>query len=950
VAIQFRVVAAAALLAGPCSAFAKSEPSLPGPNTVINETPRTEILEEVVVTGSRIPRRDFNTPSPLTTVGKASIEFTPLPTIEETLNQMPQVLPSYDRTTNNGSTGESTVDLRGLGPGRTLVLLNGRRVAPSDVGNEVDLNNIPRFLLKQVEIITGGTSTVYGSDAIAGVVNFITVNDYEGFGLEAGYNVTQDGDADSYDLSFAYGHNFADSRGNISVYLNWMQRDALYADAREFTRVTYYDDWEGNLVQSGSWFTPAGVVIEPTVDLGAGEVPVTFNKDGTPRAFAGDSEAYNFAPATFLQTPLDRTVLGAMGHYDISDRLEGYVEASFIRNQPSYALAPTPVFGNIVVNIDNPLLSAEARQLFAEFYTCEPNLACFAIFKRFPEFGPRIGESKRDYSRLLAGARGDLGKGWAIDGWLTYTKASSSWDLTNAASNSRLQQGLLVDPATNQCHDPSGGCVPLNIFGEENLSAEAIDFLRYPPLRNATKRTQQLASVFVTGSPLDTMAGPVDMAFGFEWRRDNTEFHSDENLFSGDITGYDPMPPVDGVESVTEVYVEALIPLADGKPWAEDLELELGGRYSLHRHASGVWTYKAGGMWQPLGGLRLRAMHQRSVRAPDSGELFTAQSSFEWHFVSRDGIEDPCSASADPVGSGNVQKCELQGLPADQIGVFEAKPYYPTIYYSGGNPDVDPEVGKTWTLGAIVSPSSLPHFILSIDYFDFELKGVIGDIDAGSICFDPVNTGNVFCENLRRDETGNVYAVYEYTSNRGVQQTTGLDFHAQYDVDLPAWLAIGDQSADLAMSLFWTHTYTFKIQENPATEVLECAGYFGWPCEYRAYPANRVTGHFTYTTGPVEVQLSWRWIDGTDNAAPKKSAIYGYPDPNMAIPMVSSKNYLDLGMVYNFNDRFWLRFGIANLTETGPPMMADQAWQNNTDTGLYDAFGRSYYLRFSAQF
>ena len=275
------------------------------------------LLEEVIVTGTRIARRDFNTPSPLTSLGEEVIEFTNQPTLEDTLNQMPQVFPSFGRASNNPGNGTAQIDLRGFGAGRSLVLLNGRRVAPSGTGNAVDLNNIPRFLIERIEIITGGTSAVYGSDAIAGVVNFITKSDFTGIGVEAGFSVTEEWDAETVDVNFAWGHDFANGAGNIAVYANFVDREPLLAGEREFTRYAWIDTWEGELVQGGSTGVPAGVVNWPQVDLGNWDASggrVTFDPDGTPREFNYYEDAYNYQPVNYLQIPLTRYTAGAMGH------------------------------------------------------------------------------------------------------------------------------------------------------------------------------------------------------------------------------------------------------------------------------------------------------------------------------------------------------------------------------------------------------------------------------------------------------------------------------------------------------------------------------------------------------------------------------------------------------------------------------------------------------------
>jgi outer membrane receptor protein involved in Fe transport len=933
-ALQFRILTGVAFLLLPLGAFPQDNPNPRNADpleeqSVVGEFTEEELIEVVHVTGTRIARRDFNTPSPLTTIDEDAIDFTPQLTIEETLDQMPQVFPSQSRSLNNGGNGMAHVDLRGLGPGRSLVLLNGRRMAPSGTGNAADLNNIPNFLIENIEIITGGTSAVYGSDAIAGVVNFITFSDYEGFGAEAGFNIAEEGDGEAYNVSLGYGHNFENGNGNITFYANWFDREATYAGSREATRVPRWDGWDGILYEGGSWSTPAGVIRYPRPDLGNGPVNVTFREDGTPREFDYVVDVYNYQPANYLQVPMERIAIGAMGHYDLTERFEGYFEASHTRNDMAYELAPTPVKMTISVNIDNPVLAPETSELFASQLLCDENVACFVHSTRFPEVGSRKTSYEREYSRVVAGIRGELGKGWDIDAWLIYTKASSLQHLSNGLSRSRY-------------------CVPLNIFGEDNLSTEGADFIRNPVYENITERTQKLASVYVTGAPFDIWAGSFDMALGVEWRSDDTYFKADDALFDGDGLGWLGRAPVSGVEDVFEAYVEAVIPLLNGNPWAELLELELGARYSDYERAGGVWTYKAGGMWQPFDSLRLRTMFQHSVRAPNSEELFEEQTLYEGVFVGNEDT-DPCSAVNDPVGRGVAEKCIIQGLSEEQLGVFEATNWYPTDYWTGGNPDLEPEVGETWTIGAVVTPQSWPNFFISVDYFDFEVTDTIGGINASDICFDELNTGHVLCENITRDQTGNVYEVIELTSNRGLLATTGFDTQLQYRHDLPGWLEIGGQFADLTLSLFWTRVITHEKQENPASEIIDCAGYFGELCatDYPAFPENRVTTNITYQSGPVSINLSWRWIDGMKNAAP----LYWWwelEDYVLAIPEVDSENYLDLGMSYRFNDRYLARFGVANLLDNDPPQMGMLGY--NTAQSLYDVFGRSYYLRFTAEF
>jgi len=904
-------------------------------------------IEEVTVTGSRVKRRDFSSPSPITTVDREAFEFSGQPTLEEYLNQLPQVQPDFGRTTNNPGDGTATLNLRGLGAGRTLILLNGRRVAPSGVSSAVDVNNLPRALMERVEVITGGASTVYGSDAIAGVVNFVTRKNFEGLAVDGSYSITEQGDSDIYDANITYGHELANGRGNITVYASYYKRKPLFAGERELTSVPWFDTWEGELIQGGSSATPGSTVFFPRVDFGDGQPTRTFwDPNGIPRAFDRSTDFYNYAPINYLQTPLTRKSIGLMATFDVANNYEAYFEAAYTRNEALQNLAPSPFFEFLVVNTDNPVLTPATRQLFEDNFLVAPGLAAMFLGHRLQELGPRIADNDRKYTRLVAGFRGEFLDGWELDAWITYTDSDESVLLLNDGSRSRLLQGLLVDPATGQCFDPSGGCVPVDIFGEGRMSDAAVDFIRADSYENITKRKQTLAALVITGAPFDIWAGPVNMAFGAEWRKDDGSFLADESLFSGDTIGWRGASSVNGSETVTELYAEAVVPLIDGANSGQYLGLELGGRYSDYKLAGGVWTYKAGLEWRPIETLRFRAMFQHAVRAPNIAELFEEQFIVPGIVVGNNG-GDPCSASADPVGNGNVDKCILQGLPADQIGVFEATPFYPVDRLVGGNPNLTPESSDTLTVGVVITPSFAPDLTLAIDYFDLEVTDTIGDVDPGLICFDPANTANVFCNNLSRDGTGNVRSIDEPIRNRGLLGVEGVDTQIMWSTDLPIWAALFDNYAQLSINTAWTHYISNRTQENVATEILECAGLFGWPCGRRSNPADRLITNIDYISGGLNIHLAWRWIDGMDNAAPLRSAQFGFPDPDLAVPDVPSYNYFDLGFGYQFGDDLHVRFGINNLLDKQAPNLADTVWQNNTDTGLYDIFGRTYYFSFN---
>ena len=645
--------------------------------------------------------------------------------------------------------------------------------------------------------------------------------------------------------------------------------------------------------------------------------------------------------------PLERAYGGLFLNYAFSTRAEGYAELILTRNEGKQNLAPVPARFRAQVNLDNPVLTPQTRQVFADFYT-EPgsNIAQFLFQRRMAELDPRISETHNDYWRLVTGLRGKLTEVWDYDLWFTYTDSDEEELLLNDASLARFRQGLLVDPATGQCFDPSGGCVPVDPFGEGALSDEAIAFLRFPPYRNLATRQQQLASAFIRGEPFDLWAGPVGLAFGMEWRSDSGDFRADDALFSGDALGWGGSSSVDGEESVREVYGEALIPLADGVHWAERLELEVGGRLSQYDHAGSTDTWKIGGSWEPLDALTFRAMVQRSVRAPDLVEAFEEQRIEEGTF-SNPRDPDPCSASQDPSARGFADRCIAQGIPAEQIGVFEAANFYPMDIIAGGNPDLLPETGETWTAGLVYD--GLDDWILSLDYFDLSIEDAIGFANNKFVCFDADNTEAVLCDRIRRDPVNfNVVETDARTTNLGELQTRGFDFQAGYVTELPERLSMLGGYADLSVDLIWTHLYSLSFQENPAVPRFECVGTFGFPCSIdnvgATTPENRVTTFARYVSGDLDLTLTWRWLEGTDNNAPYVAEFWGIEDPIIAIPTIPSKHYVDLGFGYRFGDHIETRFDVANVFDTDPPLMADAVYANNTDERTYDIFGRAYRL------
>ena len=904
-------------------------------------------VEEIIVTGSRLPRRDFSAPSPIATLDEEALTFSGQATLEEALNNMPQVAPDFGRTSNNPGDGTATVNLRGLGAERTLVLLNGRRLAPSGVGSAADINNLPQALMERVEIITGGATTVYGADAVAGVVNFITRSDFEGFGIDASAYVTEEGDSNINDINVTYGLNFADGRGNVTLYGGYYDREATYASQRDFTSETIVDFWDGTLGPGGSSINPSGLLISPRVDIGTGTPErLIFDEAGNPRPYDPTQDYYNYAPGNYLQVPLERTSYGAMFTLELSDIVEFYGEASVAENDASQNLAPVPAFGFFSINPDNPALTPQMQQIAAdEFFPLEPGLVGAVLARRLAELGPRTILKQNEYRRFVAGLRGEINEVWEFDAWATWTKAHEDEFFLNDASSARLQQALLVDPATGECFDPSDGCVAANIFGAGNLSQAALDYIRYDPFRNVTKRDQTLISGFVRGAPLSTWAGPVNMAFGVEMRRDSGSFTADPILFSDDTLGFRARASVNGKETVHEFYTEASVPLAEGANWAEYLGVELGARFSDYDNAGVVRTWKIGAEWDTPLPIRFRTMLQESVRAPNLQEAFTEQGSEQGTFVGNSNDFDPCSAVNDPVGNGYADACIASGLPASEVGTWTATIGYPSIRLFGGNPEVKPETAKTFTAGFVVDVDWMQGMQLSVDYFDLKIEDSIGELDVGLACYDTANTGQLFCDRITRNPLNyNVERVDAKIVNRGRFQVRGVDTQLSLETRF-----------DLSMNLVWTHSFENSYQETAFGTVFDCNGTFGWPCNFSrftsVYPENRIYSNLSWVRGDFTARLAYRWIQGTINGLTPYGDQIGLPPGSiLGLKKVGDKDYFDLAFGYQVTDNIAARLTIANLADSEAPLMADYSFGNNTDPRIYDLFGRSYTLALSLRF
>ncbi len=925
---------------------------------VLAQEGEAEQIEEIVTTGSRIKKQDYVSNAPVATVGFEQIELTGTINTESLLNTLPQTVPGLDRTSNNPGNGTATVDLRGLGTNRTLVLINGKRAVPTTSGGTVDINNIPNALIEQIEVLTGGASAVYGSDAVAGVVNFILKDDFEGLSIDAGYETTESGDAALASANLTMGANTADGRGNVTFNVGWTDREELFQGDRDFAFFAQFDDTDGNgnpiLIDGGSSGIPATSIFSAGFDGFSPSLGVTFEPDGSIRPFetTGDNDFYNYAPVNYIQLPQTRYQATALGKYEIADSAEVYGQVMFTQSKVPQQLAPTPIFQTTQFTIDgNPFMPLATQQelsnavgdgVDANNNGIDDTGTAF-LRRRLLEVGPRIAESSSASYQLTAGLRGDINESWDYDVYYSYGTVNFDETQFGNVSRERWSQALLLDvsdPNNVTCTNPAAGaatvgCAPLNIWGEGNISDQAAEFLR-TSVSSTADYEQANAGLNITGELFDLPGGAVGVAFGFEHRDDDFSFRPSQDLATGNIAGFNGSPAVAGGYTVTEYYVEAYLPILSGVTGAELLDLELAFRSSDYSTIGSVETYKVGASWAPVDSFRIRGGFNRAVRAPNIGELFAPQAE------GFPGATDPCSGEAADQSQAVADICLATGVPANVL--FSPAINLPAGQVRGifgGNPNLQQEVADTFTAGVVFTPSFAEGLSLSIDYFDIEIDDAIAAFGGGAsnvlnTCYDPADptggAGSDFCNVITRRADGTIESVEVLSQNVALVTLNGIDIVASYDTEL--W------GGDLRLNYIATFTEESDFLPFDGAEVIECAGKFGSLCG-EPVPDYKHRTTFNWGKDNYSLQLSWRMIGSVDDDD---------DGTEFFVEKIGSEHYFDLAGVYEFTDNYRVTFGIDNLADTTPPILGDNQEQANTWPATYDVFGRTYFFRLAADF
>ena len=787
-------------------------------------------IEEVVVTGSRIPvPANITATSPTTIISSQEVQLQGHTDITDVMNALPQNIIGSNADFGNTSSpltstgGFSTVDLRGLGPQRTLVLVNGRRLGagdPSTSNQNVasDIDQIPVPLLERVDVVTGGASATYGSDAIAGVVNFVLKKNFEGIQIDGQYGFSQHDqhstavqsllgandpvtgftavpvptgsirDGYKHDLSILMGRNFDDGRANFTGYFVYHEQQAVPASHRDFSDCQLisngdeasptYTGTECLGSSNSNRFTPQGVA------PGAGTRYTVVGNQFLPWPQPGSSPpaVFDFNQFEYLQRQDKRFQAGFLAHDDINEHVNPYAEFNWMDDRSAAVVAPSGLFvagnpftadNNELVNCSNPLLSAQQQSLL-----CTPaqiagdlanpgskgNSADVQIGRRNIEGGGRAASYEHNNIRVVLGTKGDVVDSWTYDLYASYyyvtTFQANADYLDYAKANSALQ--VTIDPKTGAAACISGGvCVPWNIFQTGGVTPAALQYLQTPGTAYGNN-TEQVAHVDFTGNlgkyGLKSPWANDDVAvnFGYEHRKDTVTFNPDGAETSGDLAGFSgALVDINAHYDINEAFVELRAPIAHDLPGVYDLTADTGYRYSNYDTTGATNTYKFEVQYAPIEDARLRFSFDRAVRAPNLIELFLAPSYGQESVLGT----DPCAGTP----TATLAQCERTGVTPAEYAVNPAtKVNSITQCVSGqcgqvivGNSQLKPEVAKTWSLGLSVTPRALPGFSASVDYYHIRLENQIGNYPFATILNGCLTDNNpIYCSQIVRTPEG----------------------------------------------------------------------------------------------------------------------------------------------------------------------------------------------------
>lgn len=968
-------------------AFGAAATTLSAPLAIAAEEDEKEI-EKISVTGSRISAVDMASSSPITTISEEDIDFFQEPEFEKILRAMPGLIPADGGNVNNGTAGAATVNLRGLGAQRNLVLIDGKRMVPFNVNGQVDTSSIPAALIERVDVVTGGASAVYGSDAIAGAINVILKDDFEGVAVEYNHAETAEADGNKDNISITIGSNLADGKGNAVLSFGYMNRDAVLLGDRPLGTLGIatasgagYDEFlagqppqaaptncQGpNVVDfvNGSGSTTAIPTRFEILGAGSGG-SFQFREDGT---LGAECSRFNFNPFNYYQTPSEKYNVSALASYEINENAEVFSSFHFTNTTVRQQIAPSGTFGaSFVLPLYNPLIgdAAMATILNAANDAVTAGLLMESaagggwtdtnmngvvdtedslgvrLRRRTLELGPRSSNYDSDLWQLTLGMRGTIFEDYDYEISYQYGESNRLQVDGGYTNLTNIQNALDTKDGVN-CEGGDTSCVPIDLFGgfgtitpEMAQYATAVAFLQ-------DQYEQEILSGYVSGEieaiTLPSSGDPMAFSVGFEHRSETSILNPDEcnKLAPASCKGGagGNVLPITGGYEVDEIFVEGLLPILSGATLAESLDLEFGFRASDYSSFGSTESWKFGVNWRPVDSLMVRVMSQRANRAPNVGELSSP--------VTRgldDAEIDPCSVANTNIDATLRQLCISTGMNEALVGNVPDIISGQVNAYTGSDPDnlPKPEEADTFTAGFVFSPDVefAENVSLSVDYYDIDITNVIGSFTAQEVMDGCYKLGDATqCAKIRRqggDLTGDLAGIETLVTNLDYLRASGIE--VSYNIQF----SLGEMG-DLAFSGNINNYLKQESQSSAATPVLDCKGYYGNSCD----PVSefRWNQRINWSLNDFTASMLIRHIGAVDVLPSQKANTFE------AFQSIDAYNYVDIFASYNLTENVTFTAGIDNLFDEEPPVVGNQAGDTSSNGGNtfpsnYDVLGTMY--------
>ncbi|HTE41220.1 MAG TPA: TonB-dependent receptor [Steroidobacteraceae bacterium] len=965
-----------------------------------------EVLDRVVVTGSRITNPNLESPSPVQVIDSTDIDAAGVVNIQQMLLKSPVFgTPGISRTNSNfatASAGVSTVNLRELGEDRTLVLVNGRRFVAGIPGSAaVDLNTIPTQFIERVEVLTGGASAVYGSDAVAGVVNFIYKKNFEG--VEFNYQYGQqphEGDAKTTEFSVTMGTNVADGKGNVMAHLGYVDEGGVFSRDRARSAVdqTSYGAADGipghafwvqtpffsGTPPQGAFFTDTHTyTYSPTNQVLDG-----FFANGTATRAP---DGFNRSAKRIIAVPTERYLAALQGDYEFADKHSAFLEVTYASSQTISELEPfplssaniypnsgqVPVESRVIVDVGgvptlqtlvNPLIPAH---ILADVSDNDADgLRDFAFSRRLSEVGNRGNVADRDTFRYAAGLKGEIFEsGWSYEVFNIFGATKEAQTSSGQVNVLNFRNALEAVPDADDidgdnntteaiCASPNAraeGCVPINVFGFGSISPAAADYIKAPGSLT-TFTSQKITGLNVSGDLFDLPAGAISMAAGAEYRQEFSRSEFDPLQQAG-LNAGNAIPRTEGEFDVTEFYGEFHVPLLKDVFMADSLGLSGAVRFSDYSTVGSTRSWNGGMEWSPIPQIKFRAIRAQSTRAPNVNELFSPPSQ---DFPT--GLSDPCEdVTLTSVGASDALCRAAPGVLANinaNGGVFTVNQAdrQGISGFNLGNPTVEEEIGRSWTLGVVITPDSIPvleKFTFTIDYFKIDIADAIVSTPRSFIltqCY----TANQLCNFITRrpgavgaNSAGSLEFINSGVTNSGGLSTKGVDFTIGYGQNLADIGLAGRLNARLS----WTHLLDGYVIPLVGGDTDYFVGEIGGS-GFDGTPRNSGFLTLNYSLGAFKATWSTTYIGASGLDDQTLAGTYGLGTRG-AIG-IGSYMYHDVQVGFEAHEHLEIFAGATNVFDKDPPPIISGVPGDETGTetasSVYDPIGIQAYIGFRAKF